>query len=374
MEIPNIYKGNYKRLMIIPVILIIISLFFIPKIQLGIDFKGGTLITLKLTQDVDSNYVEQAFIDQGITPQKVIVSKSAIGTIAEVELESDEKIANATKIHSEFSSLYYDVSQLKGWILSVNQSSNPDQDKLAEYQEKYETKLNEMESEANMLFAMAGNAENASDYTELVSLKRDVDKSFKQIKSVYQHKIDSAVSQKLPYDSISVDIVSPTLASHFIDKALFAVGLSLLFSITLAFVVFRNVASSMIVLSGAFADIVVSMGAMGLFGIPLTVASFAALLMLVGLSLDTDMLLSMRVVKIQEDTPRNRAYSALKTGASMSVTDFIAFLVLFLLGLFAGISTYYEIGAVACIGLINDVIATWGFNAVLVLWYVEKKM
>jgi len=374
MELPNIYKGNYKRLMIIPVILIIISLFFIPKIQLGIDFKGGTLITLKLTQDVDSNYVEQAFIDQGITPQKVIVSKSAIGTIAEVELESDEKIANATKIHSEFSSLYYDVSQLKGWILSVNQSSNPDQDKLAEYQEKYETKLNEMESEANMLFAMAGNAENASDYTELVSLKRDVDKSFKQIKSVYQHKIDSAVSQKLPYDSISVDIVSPTLASHFIDKALFAVGLSLLFSITLAFVVFRNVASSMIVLSGAFADIVVSMGAMGLFGIPLTVASFAALLMLVGLSLDTDMLLSMRVVKIQEDTPRNRAYSALKTGASMSVTDFIAFLVLFLLGLFAGISTYYEIGAVACIGLINDVIATWGFNAVLVLWYVEKKM
>ena len=252
--------------------------------------------------------------------------------IAEVELESDEKIANATKIHSEFSSLYYDVSQLKGWILSINQSSNPDQDKLAEYQEKYETKLNEMESEANMLFAMAGNAENASNYTELVSLKRDVDKSFKQIKSVYQHKIDSAVSQKLPYDSISVDIVSPTLASHFIDKALFAVGLSLLFSITLAFVVFRNVASSMIVLSGAFADIVVSMGAMGLFGIPLTVASFAALLMLVGLSLDTDMLLSMRVVKIQEDTPRNRAYSALKTGASMSVTDFIAFLVLFLLG------------------------------------------
>jgi hypothetical protein len=35
------------------------------------------------------------------------------------------------------------------------------------------------------------------------------------------------------------------------------------------------------------------------------------------------------------------------------------------------ISVYYEISAVALAGLVGDVFATWGLNAVMVLYYKE---
>ncbi|MFN3910367.1 MAG: hypothetical protein ACK4J0_04025, partial [Candidatus Anstonellaceae archaeon] len=45
MELPNIYeKGNYPLLAILPIVLIIFSLFsifFLHPLKLGIDFKGG---------------------------------------------------------------------------------------------------------------------------------------------------------------------------------------------------------------------------------------------------------------------------------------------------------------------------------------------
>jgi preprotein translocase subunit SecF len=111
---------------------------------------------------------------------------------------------------------------------------------------------------------------------------------------------------------------------------------------------------------------------MGLFGIPLTLASFAALLMLVGFSLDTDVLLTMRVIKRKEKDPRSRAYEAMKTGMTMSMALFVSFACLFVLASITHINTYYEISSVALVGLVGDMIATWLLNAILVLNYAEK--
>ena len=36
------------------------------------------------------------------------------------------------------------------------------------------------------------------------------------------------------------------------------------------------------------------------------------------------------------------------------------------------IDTYYEISAVAIAGLFGDLVATWMFNAVIVLFYIER--
>jgi len=374
MELPNIYMWDRRMLMAVPIILILLSLVFIPNIQMGIDFKGGTLITLHLTKDVDSDYVKQAFTEQGFPPRKVVVSDTTIGKMAEVQLESDDKITNSTALHSQFSSLYYDVAKDYSYLLAFNTSgANVTQDIIDQYQTEYTQKRAQMDEKANALFALMGAEQNASSYTDIIQLRKDADSAFKYIKTEYQNRMNTVLSEKVPYDSISVDVVSPTLATHFIEKAMFAMGLSLLFALMLAFVVFRNPVSALIVMSGALADVVISLGGMGLFGVQLTVASFAALLTIMGLSLDTDMLLSMRVVKIQEGTPSERAYGALKTGATMSVTGFAAFIMLFSLGLFASIPTYYEIGAVISMGLVGDLIATWCFNAVLVLWFVESQ-
>ena len=52
--IPNIYKGDYRLLTLIPLLLIVISIFLIPNLQFGVDFRGGTLVTLQLTGTMDT--------------------------------------------------------------------------------------------------------------------------------------------------------------------------------------------------------------------------------------------------------------------------------------------------------------------------------
>jgi preprotein translocase subunit SecF len=44
-----------------------------------------------------------------------------------------------------------------------------------------------------------------------------------------------------------------------------------------------------------------------------------------------------------------------------------------ILSIVTQISTYYQIAAVVIFGLIADIAATWGTDAVIILWYTERK-
>ena len=162
------------------------------------------------------------------------------------------------------------------------------------------------------------------------------------------------------------------MSERFIEKASSAVLYSAIISVILVFILFRSMVPSIAVVVGAASDILIALGGMGLFGIPFTLPALAALLMLIGFSLDTDILLTMRVLKRSGD-PRENAFDAMKTGMTMSVAAIVAFAVLFLLASFTHIATYYEISSVALAGLVGDLFATWGINAVIILFYLERK-
>jgi preprotein translocase subunit SecF len=84
-------------------------------------------------------------------------------------------------------------------------------------------------------------------------------------------------------------------------------------------------------------------------------------------------LLTVRTLKRGEGTPRERIFDTMKTGATMSLTALTAFGTLFLLALLTHIPTYYQISSVAIFGLFGDIVAAWGLNAIIVLWYAERK-
>ncbi len=366
MEIPNIYNYSYKKLMILPILLIIISLFFIPYIKLGIDFKGGTVITLYSDNEINTEKLETELLSADINIHSVKQFKTTLGNVVEIEIENEEKIARAEQLRSEFSNLFEEVSRLEAY---VSQTDNQNQTLIDEYNVG-RTKLNNI---SNELFQLSGYTEKTAEEAESTNeLKELTTKAYLDVKSNYEDRLELILKQNVNYSSITVDIVSPSLSSKFIEKATLVTIVAVIFAILLSFIVFRNVMPSLIVLTGAAADIVICLGAMGLFQIPFTLPSFAALLMMLGFSLDTDMLLTMRILKQQEGTPKERAFDAMKTGATMSFTDFIAFVALFVLAILTNISTYYEISAVAICGLIGDVIATWLFNAVILLIYLER--
>lgn len=63
------------------------------------------------------------------------------------------------------------------------------------------------------------------------------------------------------------------------------------------FIVFRQVVVSLLVVLCALADILTAAASMNLTGVQLSLGTVAALLMLIGYSVDTDILLTMRVLK-----------------------------------------------------------------------------
>jgi preprotein translocase subunit SecF len=96
----------------------------------------------------------------------------------------------------------------------------------------------------------------------------------------------------------------------------------------------------------------------------------AAFLMLIGYSVDTDILLSTRVLKHGHGTIFQRCIDAMKTGMTMSITTIAAVTV----GLiFSQSEVLKQIFTILLIGLIIDIIMTWLQNTAILRWYLEPK-
>lgn len=364
-SIPNPYSGNYKLLIIVPLLLVAASLFFIPQIKKGVDFRGGTMVTMQAESGVDEASLAAALTAQGFDVSSVKSFPNPKGYEVEVEVERDANLTRAEEQKTQFFSMIDEVSRLESDVLTTNGSA----DAIAAYAEARK----EADGLANGIYAIAGRQQNASSYPSSNELKNDVGISYRKLQDDSSEKLVTALSSMVKYESASFNEVSASLSEKFLEKAVIVVLYSIVFVSIVVFLIFRTAVPSVAVLLGAACDVLIAMGAMGLLGIPLTLASFAALLMLVGFSLDTDVLLTMRVVKRREGNARDRAYDALKTGTTMSAALLLSFTCLFILAAVTHINTYYEISAVAIVGLVGDMVATWLLNAVIVLSYVEKR-
>ncbi|MEM4389775.1 MAG: hypothetical protein QXG98_03860 [Candidatus Micrarchaeia archaeon] len=382
MQLPNIYAGDYRRLVLAPIFLLLIAAFFIPRIPQGIELRGGILITIQANGSVDAAALERALSQAGVREVSVALFQNPLGTVVEVSVPQEPSLAEAERAVKEFYHKYDELTraeyELTSWENALRQPNAPPniQSSLESARAKAEAARTQFLAVGERILsaseALLGPiprppAPSSKEYKELV------DASFSRAKEAYRNRLLAAIGSSLTYSSLSFKDVSPTLSEFFLQKAVTVVLFSALLSAVVVFLVFRTFIPSLAVLTGAASDIVIALGAMGAFGIPLTLPSFAALLMLIGFSLDTDVLLTMRTLKRTEGTPRQRAYETMKTGATMSLAALVAFSVLLALALLTHIPTYYQIASVAIAGLLGDLVATWGLNAVIILWYLESR-
>lgn len=150
-------------------------------------------------------------------------------------------------------------------------------------------------------------------------------------------------------------------------------GLAILFAIVMANMIlylFISVPSGAIILAAA-STIVFTVAAINLLGVRLSTAGVAAFLMIIGYSVDTDILLSTRVLKAgtTDLTIEQRLWGAFKTGMTMQVTTMIAVTTALI---FATNEVVTQIMLILLIGLIGDIIFTWFQNAGIIYWYVER--
>jgi len=168
---------------------------------------------------------------------------------------------------------------------------------------------------------------------------------------------------------LSVEIIGSSLGESFFRQTAIALVFAFLLMGIVVFFYFKSSGPSFAVILAAFSDIVVSLAIFNLTGIKLSTAGIAAFLMLIGYSVDTDILLSTRMLKRKEMSVMNRVYSAMKTGLTMTFTTISVVLVAFI---FVQSDVISQIMIILLIGLGVDLIMTWIQNVGILRLYLEK--
>lgn len=174
----------------------------------------------------------------------------------------------------------------------------------------------------------------------------------------------------LSQNDIGVEETGSTLGERFFKQTASAIIVALLFMGVVVFLYFRTIVPSLAIMLAAFSDIVMTLAVFNLLGLKLTTAGIAAFLMLIGYSVDTDILLSTRVLKHKEGSVNDRIVSALKTGLMMNITTLVAVTVALIISQSDVLS---QIMIILFIGLIMDMINTWIQNVGILKYYLEKR-
>ncbi len=168
--------------------------------------------------------------------------------------------------------------------------------------------------------------------------------------------------------------VSLLLLNHtFIQSALPFISIYYLIVpliIALIFIYTIESVPSIAVILAAFADIVMTLALVDFLGMRLSGAGIVAFLMLIGYSVDTDILLTSRLLKNKDGTINQRIFGAFTTGITMTLAA-IAAVGVSLAVIYSFSETLRQIFEIILIGLFFDIINTWITNASILKWHME---
>ncbi len=202
---------------------------------------------------------------------------------------------------------------------------------------------------------------------------RGTDSMILEISTTDTDEIDSVLDFLDKYtisDEISMESTDPTLGEDFFAQISLALLFAFLFMSVVVIIYFREFIPSVAIVYSAFADIALTVAILNLIGVSMSSAGIAALLMLIGYSVDTDILLSTNVLKNESDDFFENVFSAMRTGFVMAFTTLVAVTV----GYFVATSAVLEqIFLVLMIGLIIDMMNTWFVNTSFLRYYLLKK-
>jgi len=184
--------------------------------------------------------------------------------------------------------------------------------------------------------------------------------------------LENYLGYKLTEENSSVEFTGSSLSESFYKQLILAIIFAFILMAIVVFIIFRTFTPSLAVIISAFADILMTLVFVNLLGMKISSAGIVAFLMLIGYSVDTDILLTTRILKRKESTLDKRMFEAFKTGITMTLTSLFAIaFALFVVRSFSDVLS--QIFTILVIGLCFDIFNTWVTNASILKWHVEKK-
>ena len=182
--------------------------------------------------------------------------------------------------------------------------------------------------------------------------------------------LESYFSFPLTDENYSVEMVGSSLGESFYRQMIIAILIAFLFMGVVVFFLYRSLTPSLAVIGAAFADIIITLAIINLLGVKVSAAGISALLLLIGYSVDSDILQTTRMLKRAEGSVEERMFQSMKTTLVMSITTLAALVVGFVISTSTVIR---EMFLIMFIGLLVDLVYTYWTNSGILLLYMKRK-
>ncbi|MFH1425068.1 MAG: protein translocase subunit SecF [archaeon] len=183
--------------------------------------------------------------------------------------------------------------------------------------------------------------------------------------------IENQLNIQLSPNSYSIMVLGPSLARSFWAQAQWALSFAFLFMAIVIGLYYRKLVPALAIIIATIYDLIIIVGFMSFFHIPLTLATVAALLMIIGYGVDTNVLLTNKVIKEKAGSLYERLNAGFRTGLMMSATTISVLLALLIVG-GAYSLVLRQMAIILLIGLIADIPNTWILNAKILTWHQKQ--
>jgi preprotein translocase subunit SecF len=170
------------------------------------------------------------------------------------------------------------------------------------------------------------------------------------------------------YDVLSIESRSANFGADAQQQAIIGLTIAFVGMSVLVALIFRTFVPSLAIVASAFSDIAIPIALMNVLGIDLTLGAVAALLMLIGYSVDSDILLNNHVLR-RHGGFYESSYRAMRTGVSMTLTSISAMTTMAIVAWLFGIELMFDIALILVFGLSADLLNTYMLNMSLLRWY-----
>lgn len=189
-------------------------------------------------------------------------------------------------------------------------------------------------------------------------------------RSVLLSGLESILNIELDDQNTSIGYQGSSLAKTFFRDITWILLISFILVSIVSLYYFKNVVSSCVIILSVVGDIICVLGLMNILGIKFSIATIGALLMIIGYSTDSNILMTTNIVKRTETSVENRIKRTIKTEFTMDAAAYTTYSVMFFL---SNIAIIQHIALVLILGIFFDEIFTSGMNNTLQRMRIEKK-
>ncbi len=182
-------------------------------------------------------------------------------------------------------------------------------------------------------------------------------------------ELENFIKAKYPDAEISTSFIGPTMGEDLQKQAKNALIIAFIGMTIVVFIAFRSPLPSFVVILSALSDMAMAVGFMVIFGVALELGTVAALLMVIGYSVDSNILLTTKLLK-RRGTLKDKVRGAMSTGITMTLTTIVAIFSLYL------VSTHPVLDSIAVVllfALCADLMNTWMLNTGILMWYLKRR-